>query len=205
MRKHAEQIAQQKALLKMKKVRKRSEAGKLPSLNYPVSSPMGAGPPQKLPSSIVEFGIKISFPNMDDLKPQFQTPYDYIIDNETRIKLDVYERFLFRYQELVHSDFGIQDLIEKYYGSLNIEGFTKLSNLHFELSSHLDQLFTIFTNYTMHVSYTLTALKFMNYVTFIRFTDDLEIGRKLASYIFLISSRPAKELDKKIAGETFEE
>ena len=69
MRKHAEQIAQQKALLKMKKVRKRSEAGKLPSLNYPVSSPMGSGPPQKLPSSIVEFGIKISFPNMDDLKP----------------------------------------------------------------------------------------------------------------------------------------
>ena len=155
--------------------------------------------------SMIEFGISIKLPGLEQFKPAFTTPFENIISNEQWNYLDTYERLLFRHQELVHLEFDVQDILTKHFGPIGVDNFWNVSELYFELTHHLDALFQIFVNYTLPVSNTIEACKQMNYVTFIVFCTDLGIDEYLAAYYFLISSRYNKEISEELSGPTFED
>lgn len=80
-----------------------------------------------------------------------------------------------------------------------------ISALYHEFSYHLDNLFTVFVTYTNPISYSLQAAKFMNFVTFREFCEDIGVDEYLASYLFLVCSRYEKTISDQIAGPTFKD
>ena len=155
-------------------------------------------------SGIVNLGIKISLPILEQYKPPFTTPFEYVMDNRTRNYLDCYERLLFRHKELVDFEFDVQDLMVKYFET-GQQAFMHKSALHYELSHHLDRLFCVFITYTAPITYTLNALKQMNYVTFQRFCQDIGVDDKICAYIFFLCTRYEKTISDDIGGESDEE